>query len=170
MEEGDNFEGERVIVDAHVEKISNILDCLYILRTPIKPSNGVVDDPHHHINRRLAHIDNRLERISDEQKDVKSGPGVECCFLKQLEEQLIGLKLELFDVSQNILALTEDTTVLTDKETRISKGIFDACLHIRRLLSTTPPITPAVTASSSTDPTAKKERTRLPKIEVPKFD
>ena len=51
MEEGDNFDGEQVILDALEEKISNILDRLYVLLVPIKPTKGVVDDPRHHMNR-----------------------------------------------------------------------------------------------------------------------
>ena len=82
---------------------------------------------------------------------MKSGPDMDC-LLEQLGEQLSGLKLELFDVSRSILALTENTTVQTEEETRISKGIFDACLHIRRLLSTTLHVASAV-ASAEPAPT-----------------
>ena len=87
------------------------MDCLYILLTPVKPTKEVVDGPPHHINRLLAHIRNSLARIAYEMKDVKTGPDMDCCFLEQFEEQLSGLNLELFDVSQSILALNEDTTV-----------------------------------------------------------
>ena len=76
IEEDEDFDREQVILDAHEEKISNILDCLYILLTPVQPTKGVVADPRHHINRHLAHVDNSLARISDEQKDVKSGPNI----------------------------------------------------------------------------------------------
>ena len=58
----------------------------------------------------------------------------------------------------------------TDEETRISKSIFDACLHIRSLLSTTPPVAPAVATAAPTVPTAEEGGVRLPKIEVPNFD
>ena len=64
----------------------------------------------------MVHVDNSLARISDELKNMKSGPDMDCSLLEKLEEQLSGLKLELFDVSQSIIALTEDTTVQTDKE------------------------------------------------------
>ena len=134
MEEEEGFDGEQVILDEHEEKISNILDRLYVLLNPTKPTTGVFDDPHHHIDKRLSHVDNGLARISDELRVVKPGPDMDRCLLEQLKEQLSGLKLELFDVSQSILALTENTTVQTEEETRISKGIFDAHLNIRRLL------------------------------------
>ena len=92
------------------------------------------------------------------------------CLLQQLKEQLSGLKLELFEVCRSILCLTEDTTVQTNEETTISKGIFSACLHIRKLLSTMPPVTPAIATSAPTFPTAKEGGIRLPMVEIPKFD
>ena len=90
--------------------------------------------------------------------------------MEQLEEQLSVLKSAFFDVSQCILALTEDTTVQTDEETRISKGIFDPCLHIRRLSSTMPPVPPAIATSAPTAPSAKGGGIRLLRIEALKFD
>ena len=94
------------------------------------------------------------------------------CLLEQLKEKLSGSKLELSGVSRSILALTKDITVQTEEETRISRGIFQACLFIRRLLSTPPPVAPAVStaAPAPTVPTIKKGGVRLPKVEVPKFD
>ena len=103
-------------------------------------------------------------------KKVKSSPNMDRCLLEQLEEQLGGLKLELSDVSRSILALTEDTTVQTEEETRTSRGIFKACLYIRRLLSTTLPVKPAIATSAPTVPTAKEGGIKLPKTEVTKFD
>ena len=58
----------------------------------------------------------------------------------------------------------------TDEETSISKGIFNACLHIRRLLSTRPPVAPAVATLRHTVPTVKEGGIRLPKVEGPKFN
>ena len=92
------------------------------------------------------------------------------CLVEQLEEQLIGLKLELSDVSPSTLTLTEDTTVQTKEETRIFRVMFEACLYIRRLLSIRPSTTPAVATPAPTVPTGKEGGIRLPKIEVSKFD
>ena len=88
-----------MIKDVHGEKISNILDCLYVLLAPVKTTKGVVDNPRHHINTSLAYVDNSLARISDELKDMKSSPDMDRCLLEQLAEQLSGLKLELVGVS-----------------------------------------------------------------------
>ena len=94
---------------------------------------------------------------------MTSGPDVDCYLLEQLEEKLSGLKLELFDVSRSILALSHDTTVQAETESKIPQGIFDACLRIRRLLSTPTPVTfPTVTHEGG--------RTKLPQIAVPTFD
>ena len=58
----------------------------------------------------------------------------------------------------------------TDQEIRIPKGIFDACLRTRRLLSTRPPITSAVATPAPTVPLANEGGIRPPKIEVLNFD
>ena len=93
------------------------------------------------------------------------------CLAEQLKEQLNDLKLELFDVSRSILALTKDTTVQTEEENRISRGIFEACVFIRRMLSMPPPVAePMVVSTAPTIPTIKEGGIRLPRIEVPKFD
>ena len=93
------------------------------------------------------------------------------CLAEQLKEQLNGLKLELFDITRSILALTEDITVQTEEENRISRGIFEACLFIRRMSSTPPPVAePTAVPAAPTVPTIKEGGLRLPKIEVPKFD
>ena len=64
MEEGDDFDGEQAILDTHEEKTRNMLDCMYVLLNPIEPTKGFIDDPHHHINRCLVHVDNSMTRIS----------------------------------------------------------------------------------------------------------
>ena len=83
--------------------------------------------------------------------------------LEHLEEQLNGLKLELSDILHGILALDIDSTELNDEEARISEGISEARLHIRRLISSSSPTTTHTVAQ-------KEGAIRLPKIEVPKFD
>ena len=69
-----------------------------------------------------------------------------------------GLKLELFDVLRSIVAM-KDSADLPDEETRISNGIFNVCLKIRRLLSSS---VPGVEQTGET--------IRIPKIDVPKFN
>ena len=132
MEEDEDFDGEQAILDDDEDKVSNILDRLYVLLNPAKPSAGLFDDPRPKIDKRLAHVDSGLARVVEEMKKLKPSPDMDRCLAEQLGEQLNGLKLELFDVSRSILALTEDTTVQTEEENRISRGIFDACLFIRK--------------------------------------
>ena len=70
MVENDDFDGEQVILDEHEEKVSNILDRLYILFNPEKPSAGLFDDPRPNIDKRLAHVDSGLARVVDETKNI----------------------------------------------------------------------------------------------------
>ena len=75
------------------------------------------------MNKRLVHVGRSLAEIDSIIRPMTSGPDLDRCLLEQLEEQLNGLKLELFDISRSILALDIDTTELTSEETMISKGI-----------------------------------------------
>ena len=116
MEEDEDFDEEQAILDEQEEKISNILDRLYVLLNPAKPTIGAFDDPHQHVDKRLSHINSGLVRILDEMKKVKSSPDMYHCLVEQLEEQLRGLKLKVSNVSQSILAPTEDTTVQSHQQ------------------------------------------------------
>ena len=119
----------------------------------------------------MAHVDSGQARVVDEMKKLKPGPDMDHFLVEQLKEQLNGLRLELFDVSRSILAQTEDTTVQTEEENRISRAILEACPFIRRMLSTLPPVAePTAVPAAPTVPTIKEGGVRLPKIEVPKFD
>ena len=55
-------------------KRSNILDRLYILLNPAKPSAGLFDDPSPNIDKHLAHIDSGLARVLDEMKKSETWP------------------------------------------------------------------------------------------------
>ena len=86
MEEDEDFDGEQVILDEYEEKISNILDCLYVLLNPAKPAIGVFDDLRHSIDKCLSHIDRGLARILDKMKKVKSGSDMDHYLVEQPEE------------------------------------------------------------------------------------
>ena len=70
----------------------------------------------------LAHIDNSMHRVTDAIGTVTPGPDVDRCLLEQVKEKLSGLKLELFDVSRSILALSDDTTVQAEQSPRFRKA------------------------------------------------
>ena len=64
------------------------------------------------------------------------------CLLEQLARIATKWsKAEFFDLSLSILTLSDDTTEQAETESTISQGRFDACFHIRRLLSTPTPMT-----------------------------
>ena len=86
MEKQKDFDGKQAILNEYEKKVSNILDRLNVLLNPAKPTIGVFDDPCHHIDKCLFHVDKGLARISDELKEVKPGPDMDCCLLEQLEE------------------------------------------------------------------------------------
>ena len=89
------------------------------------------------------------------------GPGVDTCLLHQYEDQLSDIKRELAEASQDILMLVPDDDDLSEQKSRLSKGLFDACLKIRYLLRG---------QSQSSMPSDGKGSVKLPKLDVPTFD
>ena len=88
---------------------------------------------------------------------IAKGPEVDFYLLEQYDEQENGFKLELYNISHNILFIKGNVTELTGHEASISKIIFDTCLQIRQLLHSPAPI-------------IHRKGIKLPKIDVPMFD
>ena len=82
----------------------------------------------------LANIERGIRRVNAGIKSITPGPNVDRCLLEKYDDQMGGLKLELFDVLRSIVAI-KDSANLPDQEARISNGTFNVCLKIRRLLS-----------------------------------
>ena len=78
----------------------------------------------------------------------------------QYEEQLSGYKSELSSVSRDILSI-EGTDELAEKESELSKILFDACVSVKRLLRHKP---------QHTLVHGEEGGVKLPKLDVPVFD
>ena len=67
------------------------------------------------------------------------GPDFNHCLLKQYEELISGLKIDLTKVMHSTLMINDDNSDLADKRSTISKAVFITHLQIQRLLQTPAP-------------------------------
>ena len=102
-------------------------------------------------------METNLRKLSGAVSAVAEKTKVDRCVLEQYDEQQNGFKLELYDISRSVLSMDGDVSELSEHEARISKAIFDVCLHIRRQVHTPVAVVP-------------REGIKLPKIDVPTFD
>ena len=114
-------------------------------------------DPQQHTCKCLAQLERSLQRIAGAAKPLGPGPDLDLCLLEQYEEQMKSFKLEVFDISCSNLSINDNTTDLSNHESKFSQAIFDTCLHIRKLIST-----PA--------PAIQGDGIKLPKIEARTYD
>ena len=56
------------------------------------------------------------------------------CLRRQYEERLSGFRVELDDISSDILMLDHDDDSWSDQESSLSKALFDVSLKIKHLL------------------------------------
>ena len=81
---------------------------------------------------------------------------VDTCLMSQYEEQLSGHKSEISSVSRDILSI-EDADELIERESKLEKTLFDACVKVKRVLQRKPRDVSASTESG----------VKLPKLDVP---
>ena len=148
---------EQVAFDEHEDRVGNLVDRLQWLVLCDEPVwKEPTDSQQKGLLRRLALIETELCDVSNAPEALEPGPELDCCLLKQHEEQISGLKSELAAVLHNIITLKEDNSSLTERRSAISKIIFSTRLQIQRLLQM---------PSQASYP----EVIKLPKIDVATF-
>ena len=157
LEEEGDLAKEQADLDDHDDRVTDLLRRLTHLATPEDRAEKAKLDPRQCLQRRLAHLEANLRKVSDAVSAAAEKTEVDRCLLEQYDEQQNGFKLELYDISRGILSMDGDVSELSDYEARLSKAIFDVCLRIRRLLHIPVPV-------------AQRDGIKLPKIDVPTFD
>ena len=160
----EELEHEQAILDDHDDKVTYITVHLDHLTSREDTSVKLEGETQLLLHKRLANIERSIQRVNARIEPITPGPDVDRYLLEQYEDQMSGLKLKLFDVSRSIVAM-KDSADLLDEEARMSNGIFNVCLKIRKLLSSSIPV-----ASVPVAEPAGESMLRLPKIDVPKFN
>ena len=148
---------EQADLDDHDDRVTGLLRRLAHLATPEEQAEKPKFDPWWSLQWRLLHLEANLRKVSDTVSAVADKTKMDHCLLEQYDEQQNVFKMELYDISRNVLSMDGDVSELSDHETRISKVIFDICQQIRRLPHTLVPV-------------VHIKGIELHKIDVPMFD
>ena len=153
---------EQDILDGHDDEMAT-------LSTRIKQLIAVCDSssefgPRKIASRRLVHLERNLFTVNERIGFLSGGPD-DVCLLRQYEEQLCDLKVELGNICSVLLSLgIEESDQLYTSQTQLDKELFDGSLKIKRLLFL------SGQALDSTLPSSDSKGVKLPKLDVPKFD
>ena len=130
LRQKDDLETEQAATDDHKGKSGNLGDLIQQLVLQEEPVQKEPTDPKlRSLHRHLVIIEVELRDVSNTVKAMAPGPDLDRCLLKQHEEQIRGLKIDLTDVSHNIIILNEDDYVLAGKRSTVSKAIFNTHLQ-----------------------------------------
>ena len=157
------LEMEQGVLNEHDDRVADLalrIQQLYSESTPSSPSTSSLD-PRVRLTKRLRRLDRDLELVTSAVESIGPGSVVDVPLLSQYQEQLSGIKAELVSISNETLSLDSDDEGLSERETKLSKIVFDVSLKIKRLLQ----------PQSSASPTPDGEGgLKLPKLDVPTFD
>ena len=150
-------------LDSHDDRIAGLSTRIQQLTSRVSSgcSSTTESTPHRRLAKRLNHLERRLREVTSAVESIDPSRETDSCLLRQYEERLSGFRVELDDISRDILALDHDDESLFDQETSLSKALFDVCLKIKRLLQGL--------AEHPRHPD-DKGGVKLPRLDVPTFD
>ena len=158
---------EQDALDEHDDRVSLLTTCAQHLIAPLSSDSVRGRTGRPSSTRQALNVNSCLDcwitwskEIVDAVKAAEAGDNVDTCVMLQYEEQLSGYKSELSSVSRDILSI-EGTDELAEKESKLSKILFNACVSVKRLLGRKP---------QHTLVHGEEGRVKLPKLDVPVFD
>ena len=175
-DEGATEQKEQKEYEEYEDTVSDIQGCIQILLFDIETDKltslaKVWVNPADKIHKQLDHIDSDLGKIQGVIDDMVPGTGIKISHLEVYEEQLSGLKMELFHASQGILALDHGEDGLTDHVGSIREEIFCVHKHVHDVFNSIPKDAPV-----HADPLREESKVsirltcNLPKFSLPTFD
>ena len=102
LEEEEDLETEQLVLDQHDETVADLFLRISHLISSQTPKTDA--EPRKIVSKRLTHLRRNLTSVSTEIGRMAAAPG-DACLVRQREEQLRELKLELNDVSRTLLSL-----------------------------------------------------------------
>lgn len=160
LEEEDDLEGEQHVLDEHDETVATLFTRISHVISSCTASTD--PQPRRVLSKRLAHLRRSLASVGTEITRMEADPS-DVCLVRQREEQLRELKLELNDASRTLLSLDlDDGDDLMTLQTELELMVFDDSLKLKRMLSA------LEKASASAE--ANRQGVKLPQIDVPVFN
>ena len=151
---------KQAIMDDHEDKVAEIIECLQQLRPEAKAALSAAHSTNasHHLRRRINDVERNLRLVKGKIAPLTPGHGLDSCLLLQLEEQLSSIKLDLSDVTRDILSSEKEEEDLLGQKDSLHEALFNLSLQIKPLLQDQPS-NPSMPESESC--------VKLPKIDVP---
>ncbi len=157
--EGELLNAEQAALDEHDDRVADLTIRVRQLVCGSEPSHDSEPSASRCLAKRMDHIRNELQHVLSTVDSAGSGAHADPCLLLQCEEQLAGIKTELANVSSGVLSLDGDHPGLSEQQAKLSKGLFDLGLKIKRLRM-----------EKTSSPPAHKVGVKLPQLDVPTFD
>lgn len=158
-DDGNALEREQETLDAHDDKVTALHSRIQrLVRSSVSRSPGL--NLQRRLVKRMKHLDEDFSLLATGIDASSSETDV--CLMKQYEDRLIELKVELSDITREIINLDGDDEDLSSRKRDLRAKILDKDLKLKQLL---------YHSTTSTPPQARdKGGLKLPKLEVPSFD
>ena len=160
IEKDEDLEREQEILDRHDEEIAQLVITVERLLSACAAPPTIDSNGKRLVLRKLERLKRNLQTVTDAVDGVEPD-AIDVCFLQQLEDDLIGYKMELREAHSDLLALSIDE--LDDSyeiQSSLESIVFDTSLKIRKLLHV-----------EGNKPQQQDGRgVKLPKISVPQFN
>ena len=158
LERDADLEAEQIVLDEHDEIVADLLARLDVLVTRLS-SPEAKDDPREISKKRLTRLEKKLSSVVGE-VDKFDPKSVDRCLIRQREEQLHEMKLELSDIGKSSFIVSlDEKDELSVIQSSIDTTLFDTSLKIKHFLA----------KLSADATTADTHGVKLPKIDVPTF-
>ena len=151
---------EQEALDIHDDRVTALHDRLRQLIAKSSASRTTDSDTRRRLAKRMKHLEDNLTLLASQVDSTSAESDV--CFVRQCEDELNGLKMELSVLACDIIDMDDEDEELIKRERRLRKEILDKDLKLKQLLHKSP--------THGTPPTSEKGGLKLPKLDVPTFD
>ena len=154
------LETEQEALDIHDDRVTALHDRLRRLIAKSSASHTTDSDTRRRLAKRMKHLEDNLTLLASQVDSTSTESDV--CFVRQCEDELNELKMELSVLARDIIDMDDEDEELIKRERQLRKEILDKDLKLKQLLHKSP--------THGTPPTSEKGGLKLPKLDVPTFN
>ena len=121
----------------HDDRIAGLVDRLQGMDSAMETESPLpkqLTDHSQPLQNKLHPIERKVGTVQEILEPLAGGPNLDHCLLQQLDEQIVGLKVEWTDVVKGIAMPKDEQLDLLDPEATLDKALFDLGLQIKWLL------------------------------------